>query len=111
MDLASMAEELGLEEENVRQLILTFLDSTEQDLVLLARAFSGKDVEHVCGRSPHKRSRRQPGVAPHRRSSSEDRGEGALRDYRRSNCPDQIDSQPVGFDSSPNIIRRIEPWL
>jgi HPt (histidine-containing phosphotransfer) domain-containing protein len=47
MDIATMAEELGLEVEDVLRLIRTFLDSTEQDLVLLGQAFSDKDAEHL----------------------------------------------------------------
>lgn len=53
MDVRTLAEELGLEEEDVRRLVLTFLDSTEQDLVLLGQAFSDQDAETLRATAHH----------------------------------------------------------
>jgi HPt (histidine-containing phosphotransfer) domain-containing protein len=47
MDIERMAEELGLEAHEVRRLVLTFLESTEQDLILLSQAFSEGDAEKL----------------------------------------------------------------
>ena len=47
MDIEHMAEELGLEAHEVRRLVLTFLESTDQDLILLRRAFSEGDAETI----------------------------------------------------------------
>jgi HPt (histidine-containing phosphotransfer) domain-containing protein len=47
MNVADLAEELGLEEEEVRGLIMTFLESTEKDLLLLGRAFSEGNTEEL----------------------------------------------------------------
>jgi len=53
MDITTLARELGLEEVDVRRLILTFLNSTEQDLVQLRRAFSERDAEQLCATAHH----------------------------------------------------------
>jgi HPt (histidine-containing phosphotransfer) domain-containing protein len=53
MDLATLADDLGLEEEDVRRLILTFLDATEQDLVELDRSFSEQDAEKMRETAHH----------------------------------------------------------
>ncbi len=53
MDIAALAQELGLEEEDVRRLLLTFLDSTEQDLLQLGRAFSEKDADQLQATAHH----------------------------------------------------------
>jgi len=53
MDISTLAEELGLGEEEVRRLLVTFLDSTEQDLVLLSRAFSDRDAEKLRATAHH----------------------------------------------------------
>lgn len=53
MDIATLARELGLEEVDVRRLILSFLDSTEQDLVQLDRAFSERDAEQLRAIAHH----------------------------------------------------------
>jgi HPt (histidine-containing phosphotransfer) domain-containing protein len=47
MNVADLAEELGLEAEELRRLILTFLEATEQDLLLLSRAFSEGDAQKL----------------------------------------------------------------
>jgi len=53
MDIEHMAEELGLEAHEVRRLVLTFLESTDQDLILLRRAFSAGDAEKLRAASHH----------------------------------------------------------
>jgi HPt (histidine-containing phosphotransfer) domain-containing protein len=53
MDIESMAEDLGLEVEEVHRLVLTFLDSTEQDILLLSRAFSDGDAEKLRSAAHH----------------------------------------------------------
>jgi HPt (histidine-containing phosphotransfer) domain-containing protein len=53
MDIATLAMDLGLEEEDVRRLVLTFLDSTEQDLVQLGRAFSERDAGQLRATAHH----------------------------------------------------------
>jgi HPt (histidine-containing phosphotransfer) domain-containing protein len=53
MDIAALARELGLDEEDVRRLVHTFLDSTEQDLVQLGRAFSEKDAVQLRATAHH----------------------------------------------------------
>jgi HPt (histidine-containing phosphotransfer) domain-containing protein len=53
MDIAALADEFGLEEEDVRRLVKTFLDSTEQDLVLLREAFSERDGEKLRATAHH----------------------------------------------------------
>jgi HPt (histidine-containing phosphotransfer) domain-containing protein len=45
MDIAALAEELGLEEADARHLVLTFLQTTEQDLLLLEQAVVRRDAE------------------------------------------------------------------
>jgi two-component system sensor histidine kinase/response regulator len=47
MNITSLAEELGLEVEEVHRLVLTFLESTEQDLLMLGQAFSKGDAEKL----------------------------------------------------------------
>jgi HPt (histidine-containing phosphotransfer) domain-containing protein len=47
MNIESMAVELGLEVEEVHRLVLTFLESTEQDILRLRRAFSEGDAEKL----------------------------------------------------------------
>lgn len=47
MEITRLAEELGLAVEDVRSLVLTFLDSTDGDLLLLERAYSQQDAEQV----------------------------------------------------------------
>ena len=47
MDIPTQAEEFGMEEEDVRRLYLTFLESTEQDLILLDQAFTEEDAEKL----------------------------------------------------------------
>ena len=53
MDIETLAAELGLEEEDVRRLVLTFVDSTEQDLELLGEAYCAKDVEQLRATAHH----------------------------------------------------------
>jgi HPt (histidine-containing phosphotransfer) domain-containing protein len=53
MDIKSLAEDLGLEEEDVHRLILTFLETTEQDLLLLNQAYSQKDAERLRATAHH----------------------------------------------------------
>jgi HPt (histidine-containing phosphotransfer) domain-containing protein len=53
MDVSILAEELGLEVDEVRRLLLTFLESTEQDLLLLERAFSEGDAEELRAVAHH----------------------------------------------------------
>ena len=53
MDITTLAEDLGLEEEDVRRLVLTFLDSTEQDLVQLTQAFSDQDADKLRKTAHH----------------------------------------------------------
>jgi len=47
MDIKALAEELGLEENDALQLLQTFIETTEQDLLLLERAFAEQDAEQV----------------------------------------------------------------
>jgi HPt (histidine-containing phosphotransfer) domain-containing protein len=47
MDLRRLAEELGLAEDDVCRLALTFLDSTDKDLLLLEQAYSQQDADQV----------------------------------------------------------------
>jgi HPt (histidine-containing phosphotransfer) domain-containing protein len=47
MDIPTQAEEFGMDEEDVRRLYLTFLESTEQDLILLDQAFTEQDAEKL----------------------------------------------------------------
>jgi len=53
MDITNIAEELGLEEEDVRRLVLTFLESTEGDLPQLSRAFAEGDAEKMRAVAHH----------------------------------------------------------
>lgn len=53
MDMKRMAEELGLEAHEVRRLVLTFLESTEQDMLLLGQAFSEGDAEKLRAAAHH----------------------------------------------------------
>lgn len=53
MDITTLAEGLGLEEEDGRRLVLTFLESTEQDLLLLEQAFSKRDAEKIRATAHH----------------------------------------------------------
>jgi len=53
MDIKSMAEELGLEAEEMRRLVLTFLESTEQDILLLGQAFAEGDAEKLRAAAHH----------------------------------------------------------
>jgi HPt (histidine-containing phosphotransfer) domain-containing protein len=53
MNVTNLAEELGLEEEDVRRLIQTFLESTEKDLILLGQAFSEGDAEKLGSLAHH----------------------------------------------------------
>jgi HPt (histidine-containing phosphotransfer) domain-containing protein len=53
MDISSIAEELGLEVDEVRGLVLTFLTSTEEDLLELAQAFSEGDAEKLGAVAHH----------------------------------------------------------
>ena len=53
MDIEGIAEELGLEAEDVRRLVLTFLESTEQDILLLGEAFSEGDAEKLRAAAHH----------------------------------------------------------
>jgi HPt (histidine-containing phosphotransfer) domain-containing protein len=47
MDIKNLSEELGLEENDVLRLVRTFIDSTEQDLLLLAQAIADHDADQV----------------------------------------------------------------
>ena len=42
-----MAEELGLEENDALRLVQIFIETTEQDLLLLERAFADQDADQV----------------------------------------------------------------
>jgi HPt (histidine-containing phosphotransfer) domain-containing protein len=53
MDITSLAEELGLEETDARRLVETFLEATEQDLLLLNRAMSDRDSERIRRTAHH----------------------------------------------------------
>ena len=53
MEIARLAEELGLAEEEVRSLVFTFLDSTDSDLLLLERAYSDQDADQVRRTAHH----------------------------------------------------------
>jgi HPt (histidine-containing phosphotransfer) domain-containing protein len=53
MNISAMAAELGLEEEDVRRMVRTFLDSTEEDLMRLGRAFSKGDTEKIGSIAHH----------------------------------------------------------
>lgn len=53
MDITTLAEELGLEEEDVRRLVKTFLETTAQDLLLLDQAFSQRDAEKLRASAHH----------------------------------------------------------
>ena len=47
MDIKALAEELGLEENDALRLVQTFIETTDQDLLLLERAFVDQDAEQV----------------------------------------------------------------
>jgi HPt (histidine-containing phosphotransfer) domain-containing protein len=47
MDIKTLAEELGLEEDGVLRLVQTFIKTTEKDLFLLERAFADQDADQV----------------------------------------------------------------
>ena len=47
MDIKALAEELGLEENDALRLVRTFIEATEQDLLLLERAFADQDADQV----------------------------------------------------------------
>lgn len=53
MDIQNLAGELGLEEQEVRRLFQTFLESTEKDLVLLDQAFTEQDEEKMRAAAHH----------------------------------------------------------
>jgi HPt (histidine-containing phosphotransfer) domain-containing protein len=53
MEIAALAKELGLEEADVRRLVLTFLETTELDLAGLEEAFADGDVEQLRQRAHH----------------------------------------------------------
>jgi two-component system sensor histidine kinase TorS len=53
MDMASWAEELGMEEADARRLVSIFLDTTERDLLLLQEAISARDAEKVRSTAHH----------------------------------------------------------
>ena len=53
MDIPTLAEEFGLEEQEVRRLFQTFLESTEKDLVQLGQAFSEQDAETMQAAAHH----------------------------------------------------------
>ena len=47
MDIKALAEELGLEENDALRLVQIFIEATEQDLLLLERAFADQDADQV----------------------------------------------------------------
>jgi HPt (histidine-containing phosphotransfer) domain-containing protein len=47
MDIKDLAEEFGLEENDVLRLVQTFIETTEQDLLLLAQAIADQDADQV----------------------------------------------------------------
>ena len=47
MDIKNLAEELSLEENDARRLVRTFIERTEQDLLLLEQAIADKDADLV----------------------------------------------------------------
>jgi len=47
MEIKVLAEELGLEENDALRLVQTFIETTEQDLLLLERAFADQDADQV----------------------------------------------------------------
>ena len=53
MNISVLADELGLEEEDVRDLVRLFLDSTEQDLERLAQAYASGDAELLRSTAHH----------------------------------------------------------
>jgi len=53
MNISVLAEELGLEEEDIRALVRIFLESTEQDLDQLARAYTSGDANLLRSTAHH----------------------------------------------------------
>jgi HPt (histidine-containing phosphotransfer) domain-containing protein len=47
MDIKNLAEELGLEENDVLRFVRTFIETTEQDLLPLAQAIADQDADQV----------------------------------------------------------------
>jgi HPt (histidine-containing phosphotransfer) domain-containing protein len=47
MDIKNLAEELGLEENDALRLVRTFIETTEQDLLLLEQAIADQDADQV----------------------------------------------------------------
>ncbi len=47
MDIKNLAEELGLEENDVLRFVRIFIEASEQDLLLLERAVADQDADQV----------------------------------------------------------------
>ena len=47
MDIKTLAAELGLEEKEALRLVQTFVEATEQDLLLLEQALADQDTDQV----------------------------------------------------------------
>lgn len=47
MDIKALAEELGLEENDALRLVQTFIETTDQDLLLLERAFADQNADQA----------------------------------------------------------------
>lgn len=47
MDIKNLAEELGLEENDILRLVRTFIETSEQDLLLLEQAIADQDADQV----------------------------------------------------------------
>jgi HPt (histidine-containing phosphotransfer) domain-containing protein len=100
MDIKSLAEELGLEENDALRLVQTFIETTEQDLLLLERAFADQDAAQVSKLAHHIK-----GAASNLELTDIAEAALAIEEKSRSNILEDTEPQITAICSELDSIR------
>jgi HPt (histidine-containing phosphotransfer) domain-containing protein len=100
MDIKALAEELGLEEKDALRLVQTFIETTDQDLLLLERAFADQDADRVIKLAHHIK-----GAASNLELSAITEEALAIEEKARSNMLEGTERQLTAIRSELDSIR------
>jgi HPt (histidine-containing phosphotransfer) domain-containing protein len=100
MDIKNLAEELGLEENDALRLVRTFIETTEQDLLLLEQAIADQDADLVRRLAHHIK-----GAASNLELTDIAEAAWAIEEKGRSNSFEDTEPQIAAVRSGLDSIR------
>lgn len=100
MDIKNLAEELSLEEDDALRLVRTFIETTEQDLLLLEQAIADKDADLVRRLAHHIK-----GAASNLELSDIAEAMRTIEEKGRSNSVEDTEPEIVAVRSGLDSIR------